>query len=93
VAYYSAQARAVGRGFLEGYRLSRDGGWDPLLRDALTHQRVAVILPFQGALRRPLQRPGGRRGGRWGPLNARRPAASTILRRTPPVRPAQTERR
>jgi hypothetical protein len=44
VAYYAAQAHAVGRGFLEGYRISRDAGWEPLLRDALTHQRVAVIL-------------------------------------------------
>ncbi len=44
VAYYAAQAHAVGRGFLKGYRISRDAGWEPLLRDALTHQRVAVIL-------------------------------------------------
>ena len=44
LVYYSAQAHAVGRGFLEGYRLSQDDGWEPLLRDALTHPRVAVIL-------------------------------------------------
>jgi hypothetical protein len=42
--YYAAQAHAVGRGFLEGYPLSRDTDWEPFLRDALTHRRVAAIL-------------------------------------------------
>lgn len=42
--YYAAQAHAVGRAFLEGYRISRDGRWEPILPDALTHQRVAGIL-------------------------------------------------
>ena len=42
--YYAAQAHAVGRGFLEGYQVSRDDGWEPFLRDAAARPRVAAIL-------------------------------------------------
>ena len=42
--YYAAQAHAVGRGFLEGYQVRRDDGWEPFLRDAAARPRVAAIL-------------------------------------------------
>lgn len=42
--YYAAQAHAAGRRFLPGYRLSRDTGWEPLLRDAPAYPSVAAVL-------------------------------------------------
>ncbi len=74
VVYYAAQPHAVGRGFLEGYRISRDADWKPLLRDALTHQRVAVVLSHSRELF----------GGPFG----QRQAAEEIGRRLREVDPA-----
>jgi hypothetical protein len=63
---------------MEGYRISRDAGWEPLLRDALTRQRVAVILSHSRELF-------------GGPLGSRQ-AAEEIGRRLRELDPADAHR-